>query len=83
MGVGAVVVDPLLGAGVVASVVLIGAVSAAASLRKVAVTPLGVRTRSEAPAKRTTAFVVGGVLIVGVVMLVSNLGALGQLLGRP
>lgn len=81
VGVGAVVVDPLLGAGVVASVVLIGAVSAAASLRKVAVTPLGVRTRSEAPAKRTTAFVVGGVLIVGVVMLVSNLGALGQLLG--
>lgn len=81
VGVGAVVVDPLLGAGVVASVVLIGAVSAAASLRKVAVTPLGVRTRSEAPAKRTTAFVVGGILIVGVVVLVSNLGALGQLLG--
>lgn len=81
VGVGAVVVDPLLGAGVLASVVLIGAASAAASLRKVAVTPLGVRTRSEAPAKRTTAFVIGGVLIVGVVMLVSNLSALAQVLG--
>ncbi len=65
VGVGAVIVDPLLGAGVLASVVLIGAVSAAASLRKVAVTPLGVRTRSEAPAKKTTAFVVGAVLIAG------------------
>ncbi|MDQ1111941.1 hypothetical protein QE418_001389 [Microbacterium testaceum] len=81
VGVGAVVVDPPLGAGVLASVVLIGAASAAASLRGVAVTPLGVRTRSEAPAKKTTAFVVGAVLIVGVVALVANLGTLAPLLG--
>lgn len=81
VGVAAVIVDPLLGAGVLASVVLIGAASAAASLRKVAVTPLGVRTRSEAPVKKTTAFVVGAVLIVAVVALVANFGTLAPMLG--
>lgn len=81
VGIAAVAVDPLLGAPVLAAVVLIGAVSAAASLRRVTVTPLGVRTRSEAPPKRTTAFVTGGILIVGVVALVSNFSVVGELVG--
>ena len=81
VGIGAVAVDPLLGAGVLVAVVLVGAVSAAASLRRVAVTPLGVRTRSEAPPKKTAAFVVGGILLVGVVMLVMNFQIVGQLVG--
>lgn len=81
VGIAAVAVDPLLGAAVLAAVVLIGAVSAAASLRRVTVTPLGVRTRSEAPPKKTAAFVTGGILIVGVVALVSNFSVVGELVG--
>lgn len=81
VGIAAVAVDPLLGAPVLAAVVLIGAVSAAASLRRVTVTPLGVRTRSEAPPKKTAAFVTGGILIVGVVALVSNFSVVGELVG--
>lgn len=81
VGIASVVVDPLLGGGVLAAVVLIGAGSAAASLGRVAVTPLGVRTRSEAPPRRITALVVGGILIVGVVALVTNFGLLAELLG--
>lgn len=81
VGIAAVAVDPLLGAGVLAAVVLIGAVSAAASLRRVTVTPLGVRTRSEAPPKKTAAFVTGGILIAGVVALVSNVSIVGELVG--
>ncbi len=60
VGVAAVAIDPLLGLGVLIGVVVIGAASAAASLRRVAVTPLGVRTRSAAPPSRTAALVVGG-----------------------
>ncbi|AOX45993.1 FtsX-like permease family protein [Microbacterium sp. BH-3-3-3] len=81
VGIAAVAVDPLLGAAVLTAVVLIGAVSAAASLRRVTVTPLGVRTRSEAPPKKTAAFVTGGILIVGVVALVSNFSVVGELVG--
>lgn len=81
VGIAAVAVDPLLGAAVLAAVVLIGAVSAAASLRRVTVTPLGVRTRSEAPPKKTAAFVTGGILIAGVVALVSNFSVVGELVG--
>lgn len=81
VGIAAVAVDPLLGAAVLTAVVLIGAVSAAASLRRVTVTPLGVRTRSEAPPKKTAAFVTGGILIAGVVALVSNFSVVGELVG--
>lgn len=81
VGIAAVAVDPLLGAAVLAAVVLIGAVSAAASLRRVTVTPLGVRTRSDAPPKKTAAFVTGGILIAGVVALVSNFSVVGELVG--
>lgn len=81
VGVGAVAIDPLLGVGVLVGVVAIGAVSAAASLRRVAVTPLGVRTRSAAPPSRRTALAIGAVLIVAVVLLVANFSLVGQLLG--
>ncbi|MDQ1124070.1 FtsX-like permease family protein [Microbacterium trichothecenolyticum] len=81
VGVGAVAVDPLLGAGVVVAVVLIGAASSAVGLRRVAVTPLGVRTRRAAPPKKTAAIVIGGVLLVGVVALVMNFQVVGELVG--
>lgn len=76
VGVAAVAADPLLVAGVSAAVVAIAAVSSAAGLRRVTVTPLGVRTRSAAPAKRRWVLVVGGILILVVVGAVSNIGAL-------
>lgn len=81
VGVAAVAVDPALGAVVVIAVVAVAAVSAAAGLRRVTVTPLGVRTRSAAPPKRIWALVVGGILIVGTAFLVSGFNAIGQLFG--
>lgn len=81
VGIGAVAADPLLVAAVVAAVVAIAAVSAAAGLRRVTVTPLGVRTREAAPPKRMWVLAVGGILILLVVAAVSNVNALGELFG--
>lgn len=77
IGVGAVAADPLLVAAVVAVVIAIAAVSAAAGLRRVTVTPLGVRTRQSAPPKRTWVLVVGGILIALVVLAVANADVFG------
>ncbi|TLF29705.1 FtsX-like permease family protein [Microbacterium sp. 5K110] len=77
IGVGAVAADPLLVAAVVAVVIAIAAVSAAAGLRRVTVTPLGVRTRQSAPPKRTWVLVVGGILIALVVLAVANVEVFG------
>lgn len=76
VGIATVAAAPLLVAGVSAAVVAIAAISSAAGLRRVTVTPLGVRTRSAAPPRRRWMLVVGGILIVLVVLAVSNLGAL-------
>jgi len=81
VGAGSVAIEPLLGLGVVAGVVVIAAVSAAASLRKVTVTPLGVRTRSDAPPSRRAALIVGLAAIVAVAVLVANFSVVGELLG--
>ena len=77
IGVGAVAADPLLVAAVVAVVIAIAAVRAAAGLRRVTVTPLGVRTRQSAPPKRTWVLVVGGILIALVVLAVANVDVFG------
>jgi hypothetical protein len=81
VGMASVAIDPLLGAGVVAGVVAIAAVSAAASLRKVTVTPLGVRTRRDAPPSRRVALVVGVIVLAGVALVVANFSLVGELLG--
>ncbi len=81
IGIAAVVVDPLLGLAVIAGVIVVGAASAATSMRRVVVTALGVRTRSAAPPSRRVALVIGGVLIAVVVLLVSNFSIVAQLLG--
>jgi len=81
VGMASVAIDPLLGAGVLAGVVVIAAVSAAASLRKVTVTPLGVRTRSAAPPSRRAALIIGLVALAGVALLVANFAVVGELLG--
>lgn len=64
------IVPPLwLGAGVVSIVVLSAAVSAGLGLRRVAITPLGVRTRQDAPSSRWLQAVLGGVLIAALVVV--------------
>ncbi|MDF2664732.1 MAG: Ca2+/Na+ antiporter [Microbacterium sp.] len=81
VGMASVAIDPLLGAGVLVGVVVIAAVSAAASLRKVTVTPLGVRTRSAAPPSRRAALIIGLVVIAAVALLIANFAVVGELLG--
>ncbi len=81
VGMASVAIDPLMGAGVLAGVVVIAAVSAAASLRKVTVTPLGVRTRSATPPSRRAALIIGLVALAGVALLVANFAVVGELLG--
>ncbi len=81
VGIPSVASDPLLGAAVLAGVVVIAAVSAAARLRKVTVTPLGVRTRSAAPPSRRGALIVGLIALTGVALLVANFAVVGELLG--
>lgn len=81
VGMASVAIDPLLGAGVLVGVVVIAAVSAAASLRRVTVTPLGVRTRSAAPPSRRAALIIGLVALAGVALLVANFAVVGELLG--
>ena len=81
VGMASVAIDPLMGDGVLAGVVVIAAVSAAASLRKVTVTPLGVRTRSAAPPSRRAALIIGLVALAGVALLVANFAVVGELLG--
>ncbi len=83
VGVAAVAVDPALGAAVMIAVVAVAAVSAAAGLRRVTVTPLGVRTRSAAPPKRLVALIVGGILIAAFAFLVSGATTVGELFGGP
>ena len=81
VGMASVAIDPLLGSGVLVGIVMIAAVSAAASLRRVTVTPLGVRTRSAAPPSRRAALIVGLVALAGVALLVANFAVVGELLG--
>ena len=81
VGVTAVAAGPLLVAAVVAGVIGIAAISAAAGLRRVTVTPLGVRTRSATPPTRRRALVVGGILLVLVAVAVGNAGLVGQAFG--
>ncbi|MDF2920300.1 MAG: Ca2+/Na+ antiporter, partial [Microbacterium sp.] len=81
VGVAAVAITPLLGAGVLVGVVVIAAISAAASLRKVTVTPLGVRTRSAAPPSRRGALIAGLVGLAAVILLIANFSVVGSLVG--
>lgn len=71
---------PLLVAVVIA-LTLLATVSAAASLRRVQLTPLGVRRRTDAPPRRFAVLAVAGVALVAVIVAVVNFGALSQLLG--
>lgn len=68
-------------AGAVGGVVVVATASAALSLRRVQLTPLGVARRTTPPRRRTTALVFGVLAIVAVVTAVSNISAIAQVWG--
>ncbi|WP_119696113.1 FtsX-like permease family protein [Microbacterium halotolerans] len=71
---------PLVGIACLA-LTLLATVSAAASLRRVRLTPLGVRRRTDAPSRRFRSLVIGAVALAFLTLIVLNASAIGQLLG--
>ena len=63
----------------VCAVVAIATTSAALSLRRVQVTPLGVVRRTDPPRRRTAVLVVGVLVVIAVAVVVSNISAVAQL----
>ncbi|SIT67590.1 FtsX-like permease family protein [Microbacterium sp. RU33B] len=81
IGPGAVWTGWAIAAIVVGVVTLLATVSAVAGLRRVQLTPLGVRRRTDAPPRRIAALVVGLAAFVVIGLVVANIGAIGELLG--
>lgn len=81
VGAGALWTGPAIAAIAVAAVALVATGSAALSLRRVQLTPLGVRRRTDAPPRRTAALVAGAIALVTIVTLVSGMSSLGEALG--
>ncbi|GEK85925.1 FtsX-like permease family protein [Microbacterium aerolatum] len=67
LGVSAVILPPLVIAGVVVSITALATVSAIIGLRSVVISPLGVRTRSDVPRVHWIRAVIAGVVIVAAV----------------
>lgn len=70
VGAGALWTGPAIAASAVGAVILLATASAAVSLRRVRLTPLGVRRRSDAPPRRTA-------VLVGCAALVAVVGGAG------
>lgn len=81
VGAGALWTGAGTAAGAVVGVVVVATASAALSLRRVQLTPLGVARRTDPPRRRTTALVFGVLAIVAVVTAVSNISAIAQVWG--
>lgn len=81
VGAGALWTGAGTAAGVVVGVVVVATASAALSLRRVQLTPLGVARRTDPPRRRTTALIFGVLAIVAVVTAVSNISAIAQVWG--
>lgn len=64
---------------VVVALALLATGSAAVGLRRVRLTPLGVRQRTDAAPRRTALIVIGSVVVVLILLVVMNVSALGQL----
>ncbi|WP_242497580.1 FtsX-like permease family protein [Microbacterium protaetiae] len=65
----------------VGALTVLATVSAAVGLRRVRLTPLGVRQRTDAAPRRVLVIVIATIALGVVVFVVANLSALGQLLG--
>ncbi|KIC59159.1 FtsX-like permease family protein [Microbacterium hominis] len=81
VGAGALWTGAGTAAGAVVGVVVVATASAALSLRRVQLTPLGVARRTDPPRRRTTALVFGVLATVAVVTAVSNISAIAQVWG--
>lgn len=81
VGAGALWTGAGTAAGAVMGVVVVATASAALSLRRVELTPLGVARRTDPPRRRTTALIFGVLAIVAVVTAVSNISAIAQVWG--
>lgn len=77
IGAGALLLNPLIVAAVVAGVGLLAGASAAIGLRGVIVSPLGVRTKQSAPRSHWIRVVVGVAIVAAVVFCVANPSLLG------
>lgn len=75
LGTAGVVPAWWLGALTVGAVVGVAVLAAAAGLRKISITPLGVRTRQDATRMRWLPLVVGGVVLVVVYQRMNSLGS--------
>lgn len=78
LGASALWLNPLLVAGVVLGVMLLAVVSAAIGLRRVNISPLGVRTRQNPPKVALLRIVIGAIFLAVVYLAMSNIGALGS-----
>ncbi|MBN9178117.1 MAG: permease [Microbacterium sp.] len=81
VGAAALWTGPAIAASAVGAVVVLATASAAVSLRRVRLTPLGVRRRTDPPPRRTALLVGCGILIVVVALAASQFGAIGNALG--
>lgn len=81
IGPGAVWTGWVIASVVVGVVTLLATVSAVAGLRRVQLTPLGVRRRTDAPPRRIAALVVGLAALGLIGLLVANAGAIGEFVG--
>ena len=82
VGAAALWTGPVIAASAVGAVVLLATASAAVSLRRVRLTPLGVRRRTDAPPRRTAVLAACGVLVAVVGLAASQFGVIGNALGR-
>ena len=81
IGAAGAALPPLAAAILIAAITLIAVVSAALSLRKVVVSPLGVARREQAPKPAWLAAVIAALLVVAVIALMNLLGSVAELLG--
>ena len=75
---------PAVAAAIVSAVVILACISSVVGLRKVSITPLGVRTRQQAPRISVTAAVIGTVVIgvaVAVTTMAPNAGSIALIVG--
>lgn len=82
VGAGALWTGPAIAASAVGAVILLATASAAVSLRRVRLTPLGVRRRSDAPPRRTAVLVGCAALVAVIGFAASQFGMIGEALGR-
>ena len=76
IGAASIILNPLAILGVIAGIVLLAAVSAVIGLRKVVISPLGVRLKQSAPRMSWLRGLIGGVVVIVAVVVLQSFGVL-------